>query len=46
MKLDFEWHEAKAEANFRNHGVTIDLARTVFQDAFAIERLNDREDYG
>jgi uncharacterized protein len=46
MKLEFEWHNAKAEANFRTHGVSFDLAKTVFKDPFAIERLDDREDYG
>ena len=28
------------------HGVSFDLAKTVFNDPFAIERLDDREDYG
>ena len=46
MKLEFEWHKTKAEANFRAHGVSFDLAKTVFRDPFAIERLDDREDYG
>jgi uncharacterized protein len=46
MKLEFEWHEAKAEDNFRRNGVTFDLAKTVFRDPFAIERLDDREDHG
>ena len=46
MKLKFEWHDAKAEANFSAHGVSFDLAKTVFRDPFAIERLDDREDYG
>jgi len=46
MKLQFEWHNVKAEANFRAHGVSFDLAKTVFNDPFAIERLDDREDYG
>jgi uncharacterized protein len=46
MKLKFEWHNAKAEANFSTHGVTFDLATTAFRDPFAIERLDDREDYG
>jgi hypothetical protein len=26
--------------------VSFDLAKTVFKDPFAIERLDDREDYG
>ena len=46
MRLEFEWHDAKAEANLQAHGVTFDLAQTVFQDPFAIERLDDRQDYG
>jgi len=46
MKLEFEWDDAKAEANLRAHGVSFELAKTVFKDPFAIERLDDREDYG
>ena len=44
--MKFEWHEAKAEANLRNHGVSFQLASTVFRDPFAVERVDDREDYG
>jgi uncharacterized protein len=44
MKLEFEWHKAKAKDNFRRHGVSFDLAKTVFQDPFAIDRLDDRLD--
>jgi putative transcriptional regulator len=46
MKLEFEWDNAKAQANLVTHGVSFDLAKTVFNDPFAIERLDDREDYG
>ncbi len=46
MKLEFEWNKAKAKANFRGHGVSFDLAKTVFHDPFAIERLDDREEHG
>ena len=28
------------------HGVSFELAMTVFKDPFGIERLDDREDYG
>jgi len=28
------------------HGVSFELAKTVFNDVFAIERLDDREHYG
>ena len=44
--MEFEWHGAKAEANFEAHGVSFELAKTVFQDPFAVERVDDREDYG
>jgi len=46
MKLQFEWDAGKARVNLRLHGVSFELARTVFRDVFAIERLDDREDYG
>jgi uncharacterized DUF497 family protein len=46
MKLEFEWNSAKAEANLCSHGVGFDLAKTAFKDPFAIERRDDREDYG
>jgi len=46
MKLEFEWDDAKAQANLRAHGVSFDLAKTVFDDPFAVERLDNREDYG
>jgi uncharacterized protein len=45
MKLEFEWHKAKAEANFRRHGVSFNLAKTVFEDPFAVERVDDREEH-
>jgi len=44
--LEFEWHNAKAEANLQAHGVSFELATTLFKDPFAIERLDDREGYG
>jgi uncharacterized DUF497 family protein len=30
--FQFEWDEAKADANARKHGVTFELASTVFHD--------------
>jgi uncharacterized DUF497 family protein len=36
----------KAAANLQAHGVSFDLAKTVFKDPFAVERIDDREDYG
>jgi uncharacterized DUF497 family protein len=44
--LEFEWHAAKAEANLQVHGVSFESAKAVFKDPFAIERLDDRKDYG
>ena len=43
---EFEWNDEKATSNFKKHGVNFDLVRTVFRDPFAIELLDDREDYG
>jgi uncharacterized DUF497 family protein len=42
----FEWDETKAAENYAKHGVSFELATEVFNDPFAIERLDDREDYG
>jgi uncharacterized DUF497 family protein len=44
--MEFEWDAVKADANLRAHGVSFELARTVFTDPFAIELLDDRKDYG
>lgn len=41
-----EWDVAKAAANDANHGVSFETAKKVFNDPLAIERLDDREDYG
>lgn len=30
----------------RTHGVSFDLAKTVFNDPFALEWLDEREEYG
>jgi len=42
----FEWDNKKAAANLAKHGVSFDKAREVFKDPFAVERLDDRADYG
>jgi uncharacterized protein len=44
--LKFEWDPAKAAANEATHGVTFDTGCNVFKDAFAIDWLDDRADYG
>lgn len=32
-----EWDDDKAARNWRDHGITFEMARDVFRDAFAIE---------
>jgi hypothetical protein len=46
MSGEFEWDDAKAARNYADHGVTFETAKRVFNDPFATERLDDREDYG
>jgi uncharacterized DUF497 family protein len=43
---DFDWDEAKARRNFRNHGLSFEVAREVFDDFYAYEWADEREDYG
>ena len=43
---DFEWDDAKARANIARHDVSFEMARRVFSDPFAVDWLDDREDYG
>jgi uncharacterized protein len=42
----FQWDDRKAAANRLKHGVAFEAARDVFKDPFAIEEIDDREDYG
>jgi uncharacterized DUF497 family protein len=44
--LEFEWDEDKAAANLRDHGIAFHEAIPAFRDTFAVERIDDREDYG
>jgi len=37
---EFEWDDRKAKQNERQHGVTFELARLVFEDPNAIDRLD------
>jgi uncharacterized DUF497 family protein len=43
---DFEWDGDKAAANWRDHGVTFDQAALAMLDPFAIEAIDERENYG
>ena len=40
MMDEFEWDEVKARRNLAKHGVSFEAARLVFDDLFAIERLD------
>ena len=42
----FQWDDRKAASNIVDHGVTFDAARDVFKDPFAIDWLDESEDYG
>lgn len=42
----FEWDERKAAENYAKHGVSFEQAREAFDDPFAIDFVDDREDYG
>ena len=37
---EFEWDARKAKRNDRDHGVTFELARLVFEDPNAVDRLD------
>jgi uncharacterized DUF497 family protein len=37
---EFEWDAAKAQSNLAKHGVSFEAARFVFDDVFALNRLN------
>ncbi len=42
----FEWDDEKAAENHSRHGISFETAIEIFKDPFAVERLDDREDYG
>jgi len=42
----FQWDDDKAASNYAKHGVRFEAARGVFKDPFAIERMDDRKNYG
>jgi len=42
----FEWDDPKAAANERDHGITFSHASKAFKDLFAVEWIDEREDYG
>ena len=42
----FQWDDIKATTNHADHGVTFEAARLVFKDPFALDWLDESEDYG
>ena len=44
--ISFEWDDEKADENYAKHGVSFEFAKLVFKDPFAVERIDDRHDYG
>jgi uncharacterized protein len=45
MEIEFEWDETKASENYKKHGVRFTLAVKAFQDPFALEFLDDRQEW-
>ena len=43
--MKFSWDRSKGRRNHAKHGIGFDLAKRVFSDPFAIEFLDDRQDY-
>jgi uncharacterized DUF497 family protein len=43
VECTFEWDAAKAASNWRDHGITFEMARGIFQDPFAIEWVDDSQ---
>ena len=41
---EFSWDDAKAVRNWRDHGVTFEMARDAFKDPFAIEWVDAAQD--
>ena len=44
--MEFEWDDAKAAANLRDHGVSFAQAAAACGDPFAVEWIDDRHQYG
>jgi uncharacterized protein len=42
----FDWRDEKAAQNLRDHGIAFDKAVKAFADPYAVEWIDDREDYG
>ena len=43
---DFEWDETKARLNLQKHALSFEVAREAFEDFYAYEWADEREEYG
>ena len=41
MRFEFDWDPAKAESNWRKHGVAFEDAMGIFGDPLALSRLDE-----
>lgn len=39
--IEFEWDHAKAESNLKKHGVSFEVARSVFYDDLAVQFFDE-----
>jgi uncharacterized DUF497 family protein len=46
IDTEFEWDEAKAEANLRKRKISFQQAQSVFDDIFAVVEQDLTEEYG
>jgi uncharacterized DUF497 family protein len=46
MAIRFEWDPNKARGNWKEHKVSFEDARAAFEDPYAFDEPDDREDYG
>jgi hypothetical protein len=44
--ISFAWDDEKAAENYAKHGVSFEFAKLAFEDLLAVERIDDRHDYG
>ncbi len=42
----FQWDDAKAVSNDRKHKMTFQSAALSFSDSFAVDKIDESEDYG
>ena len=43
---DFQWDDAKAARNYAKHSITFEAARSVFDDPYVLDWVDDGQDEG